>query len=246
MTKRRKRRFLIAFPAEPAFESSRDWWRALTGADPERSVEKRQRLEREDSGLFEGLELKLSIDLLRVQWTASVRLVAEDPPEAFPTIGPFLERLVWFRDLMHQWLLTCPPLKRLALAGPLNQPVASHRDGYARLDQYLRPVDLDPDSRDFIYRINRRRLSNAGIAGLEINRLATWVVGKMAVAMHAEILGGPSARMQHAEYYACVVELDINTSEEYEGLLPNARLPAVLNELSDFALEIATNGDRRP
>src|SRR5258708_2840524 len=50
----------------------------LTGSDPEIVLEKRSKQEREESGVFQGAELSLSFDLLRIQWTVSPRLDAEN------------------------------------------------------------------------------------------------------------------------------------------------------------------------
>src|SRR5437868_1922782 len=77
---------LIAFPREPQYAVQQDWWRALTGTEAESAIDRRQKHEREESGIFEGVSLTLGIDLLRVQWTAAPRLdreninVVDNPP----------------------------------------------------------------------------------------------------------------------------------------------------------------------
>ena len=38
-------------------------------------------------------------------------------------------------------------------------------------------------------------------------------------------------------------ELDMNTSPEYDGLLPHDTLPSLLQELIDLAAELAESGD---
>src|SRR5262249_40648427 len=93
---------LIAFPRDPQFATHQDWWRELTGADPENVLLKPQKQEKESSGLFQGAMLTLNIDLLRVQWTAAPRLDVENINlgELPPVLGPFLEKKDWFRALM--------------------------------------------------------------------------------------------------------------------------------------------------
>src|SRR5262249_30103670 len=119
--------------------------------------------------------LSLAVDLFRVQWTASLVVDAANPPDNIPVIGQFLEKREWFRDLMVRWLREMErPIKRLAFAGALVVPVDSRRIAYERLNEYLRCVDLDPASTDFLYRINRAAPSSAVVAGLLINRLSTW------------------------------------------------------------------------
>jgi hypothetical protein len=74
---------------------------------------------------------------------------------------------------MDQWLQHCPPINRLAFTGSLLQPVDNHPAGYEILNRYMRWVEIDPQSSEFLYRINRRANSTA-VQGLDLNRLSTW------------------------------------------------------------------------
>jgi hypothetical protein len=239
---------LIAFPRDPQFATQQDWWRGLTGVDPENVLLKPQKQEKEASGPFQGAVLTLNIDLLRVQWAAAPGLDAEsiNLDEQLPVLGPFLEKKDWFRALMDQWLPHCPPIHRLAFTASLLQPVENRQAGYRMLDRYLRWVEIDPESSEFLYRINRRRPSGTGIPGLVLNRLSTWVVARFAVLV--KIVGGghPEQQIQPTEKFACAVELDINTAPDFQGPLPHADLPRVFAELVDAGVAIATRGDVRP
>jgi hypothetical protein len=239
---------LIAFPSEPQFAVRQGWWRGLTGADPENVVERRHKQEKEESGPFQGTTLTLGFDLLRIQWTAAPQLDAENFNflEQPPVIGPFMERKDWFRTLMEQWLPHCPPIHRLAFAASLLQPVETHEAGYRMLDRYLRWVEIDPHSSEFLYRINRRRASGTGIPGLMLNCLSTWVMAKFAVLVRVIAGGHPEQQVQPTESFACAVELDINTAPEFQGLLPQADLIRIFVELVEAGVEIATRGDPRP
>jgi hypothetical protein len=239
---------LIAFPREPQFAAQQNWWRGLTGAEPENVVERRQKQEREESGTFQGTTLTLSIDLLRLQWAATPRLDAENInlDEQPPVLGPFMERKDWFRALMGQWLPHCPTIHRLAFTASLLQPVENHQAGYRLLDRYLRWVEIDPNSSELLYRINRRRNSASGIQDLVLNRLSTWLVGKFAVLVRVIEGGHPEQQLQQAERFAVAVELDINTAPEFQGPLPHDDLSRIFAELVDAGVEIATRGDLRP
>src|SRR5262245_4179530 len=128
---------LLAFPAVPQTTAEQNWWQELTGLDAESSVRKRH--ERTDTGLFQGVFLALEIELMRVVWTASPRVGVGDLIEQLPTLGPLMERRALFQELMRQWLQHhCPPIKRLAFASRLIQPVDDHRSAYQLLDRYLR------------------------------------------------------------------------------------------------------------
>ncbi len=237
---------LIAFPTVPAFGHSVNWWRDLTGVEPQSNIDRPQRQEQEVSGNYDGVELSLAVVLLRAQWTAVPILDPANPPDGFPRIGPFLERRMWFRDLMVRWLdQVQQPIRRLAFAGTLVQQVDDHRAAYERLDQYLRWVDIDPESSDFLYRINRRRPSNSGIAGLNLNRLATWAAMMFQIQRVAFVGGAPPVQQPGRESHAATVDLDINTSADREEPLPRERLGQLFTELTDVALDVATHGDPR-
>ena len=199
---------LISFPVEPQHTVPQNWWHDLAGVDRERRVEKK--LEVQEQGVFEGLSLSLSIDLLRLQWIVAPSLSADNFPEGLPILGPFLQWKDWLRIHMHRWLAMSPPIKRLAFAGVLMQPTESREAGYAMLDRYLGSVDIDPQSTDFLYRINRRVPSRTDVPELHVNRLTTWSVGKFVV-VHQQLaaLADQRAAQQFAgsETYACVLSL---------------------------------------
>lgn len=239
---------LIAFPSAPQFAAQQNWWRDLTGAEPENVVERRQKQEKEESGQYEGASLTLGFDLLRLQWTFSPRLDAETITlgQQPPVLGTFMERKDWFLDLMGRWLPHCPPIHRLAFAASLLQPVTDREAGYRMLDRYLRWVEIDPQSSELLYRINRPRVSGTGIRGLILNRLSTWVVAKFGVVMQVIQGGHPEQQFQPAENFACAVELDINTTPDFQGLLPPTDLVRIFAELIEAGVEIARRGDARP
>lgn len=236
---------LAAFPEQPAYGTTQNWWQELTGSEASECNEKRQTREKTESGDFAGANLLLEIDLVRVQWTAQLVYNPLEIEAEFPTLGPFVDRRDWFRELMGAWLGKAPPLKRLAFAGRVEQPVASHVEGYELLNRYLRCVDVDPKSSDFLYRVNRRRSSRTGTPDLEINRLCTWGVRKQTLRVNASSLAMEPPQVAQSEFYSTIAEFDINTVPE----LPGGRLPsgegliAILHELVEFATEIATVGD---
>lgn len=234
---------LISFPIEPQNTTPQNWWRDLIGTDRETRTEKRAEVT--EQGVVEGVSLALSIDLLRLQWTAAPNRSANEVPEGPPTIGSFLNRADWFRQYMHRWLEMSPPINRLGFAGRLLLPVETREAGYQMIDRYLRWVDIDPQSTDLLYRINRKVLSRTGSSELYINRLMTWSVGQFSIVIHAEV--GQAAQQQTlSQTQACLLELDINTAPNPSGgeLMRN-QLTQLFDELVDLGVEIATRGDFR-
>lgn len=238
---------LIAFPAQSQYGVTQNWWQGLTGVGAENILDRPHKHEREETGTFQGHTLSLVIDLLRIQWTATPLIDADNfnLAEQPPILGPFMDRQEWFRRSMEQWLLHCPSITRLAFAANLLQPVENHQAGYRLLDRYLRWVEIDPDSSDFLYRINRR--ANSAVPGLGLNRLSTWGVTKFAVLVQAIGGGGPQGEeLMRRERFACSVELDINTAPEFQKPLPQANLAAIFGELVDAGIHLATHGDAHP
>jgi hypothetical protein len=236
---------LTVFPVEPPYGIHQNWWQELTGAEATEVAENRQQREKTESGDFDGINLLLNTNLLQTQWTAQMVFNPLEIADTLPAIGPFPARRDWFRDLMQQWLPTVPPLRRIAFSGRLEQGVSNHAEGYRRLDQYLRCVDLNPDSSDFIYRINRPRPSGTNTPDLVINRLSTWVLRKLTLKTNASSPAMEPPQVARLELYASSVEFDINTVPGYSGeALPQTALPDIFSELVDCATEIATHGDR--
>ena len=239
---------LIAFPTTPQVAVEQNWWQDLTGLEVESSLRKRH--ERADTGVFQGVSLELEIDELRVRWTTSPRLDPSNPPEQLPILGPFLERREWFQGLMSGWLQHCPPIKRLAFAGALVQPLEDHRSGYQLLDRYLRKVEVDPDTSDFLYRINRRTASATDIPHLFINRLTTWTAAQYRVEIRVGLTGQPgfegSQPVARKEQDVCALELDINTVPDFpDGVLPQGELQRIFAELVEVGGDIASHGDTK-
>jgi hypothetical protein len=150
-----------------------------------------------------------------------------------------------FQELIGRWLAleTSPAMTRLAFGAVLLQPVASVQDAYQRLGHYLPAVTLDPvGSSDFFYQINRRRDSTTGITGLKINRLSKWSAASLMAMMFT---GSPERMLYHPDMsmFFAQLELDINTTPDFQGELEKGQLQSVFSELVQLGCEIAEQGD---
>jgi hypothetical protein len=135
-----------------------------------------------------------------------------------------------------------PSIARLAFGAIVLCPVEDHQTGYQRLNQYV-PVELDPvASSDFIYQINRRRDSNTGIPELVINRLSRWSVAHGTLTNFALGPTGPIAT-SGPTYFACRLQLDINTVPGSSTILPGQQIPRIFYELVELGEEIIEKGD---
>lgn len=218
-------------------------WEGLIGEQPENSKSQPRLGTLEESGPYKDGLFSVAFGSNRVDLKYSAPLNVTDlaSTETIPNVGPYLEAMEWYGPLMKTWLNSCPPITRLAFGPELVIPVDSHKEGYQVLDSLLPFVKVDPESREFGYSINRRRASESGIPGLEINRLSRWAVLEFATK-----LIDSSSKKQHdisPSLYCVRAVLDINSVAEFEGELPEDKRETLFDELVNFASEIAQEGD---
>lgn len=235
-----------AFPSAEAEVKSDSWWRAVLGEEPENQVVRPRTGERREEGTFQGASLILKVEPTRIDWILRPKLSTEKPPEGFSAIGSFQDSYLPFRELMRRWFPLNPPLERLAFGAAALLPVANKTEGYKRLAAYLPALHLESKGwSDLLYRINRPRPSKSNIPSLRINRLCTWSVAQTQVQLLS--LSPPPQRPQVIDLepaFACRVELDINTSPEFEGQFSGQQCAEIFDELLDLAQEILQEGDR--
>ena len=236
---------VTAFPSEPPRIEEPSLWTEVLGYPPEAVTSRPKAGQRKEEGEHEGRRLFLEVQPERIDWILTPLIKpAEDEPATLPLAGPFPEVLASFLKPVERWLPRCPETVRLAFGAVLAQPVENRRAGYVQIRQYLRAVDIDPDSsEDFFYQINRPRPSRVGIEGLRVNRLSKWSVllfQRFSVTLEKSHISKVGYATGDS---ACRLELDINTAPDLDLPLPHDGLSVILGELVDLAKEIATNGD---
>lgn len=224
---------------------SATWWEDLVGDPPEASdYQRRHRLLRQ-SGSFENGRLVLTVQPGRINWVFSD---FEGDAEAFqsgPLTQPLNAALEAFLPLIRRWfsLDSCPTLYRLAFGAVLLYPVENKEVGYQQLAGFLPAVELDPENMsDFLFQVNRPRDTETSIENLKINRLSKWSVAAFR-DVEFRVAQIPANIASQQEFSACRLELDINTSQYFQGELVPEHLSEILNELVTFGQEIIENGD---
>lgn len=209
------------------------WWEAVIGEPSEqKSILPKQNLYQEQGNYCKG-RLVLSVHLNKVDWLYI-------PIEGEFYIDSFLDSQEVFSELMPKLYKTFPPINRFAVGYILQVPVNSRKEGYEFLAELLPSVKIDVDkSSDFIYQINRPRNTTTGIANLSINRLMKWSVG--VVKQFA--LSSGVFEFSNPENSFSRLELDLNTSAEYAGALPQDKISSIYFECVGLAKEIMINGD---
>jgi hypothetical protein len=238
---------VTAFPSPSAKIGEPKWWRELLGTDAETRNQRPSRGELTEQGPFDTGLLTLNIMPVRLDWTLSSKPDLESDDGGIPTLGGFQETGDKFMKLMAEWLglATTAPLQRIAFGAILDQPVRDTEEGYKLLARYLPSVQLSTDSTDFFYQINRpRELKSSQTEKLSVNRLSKWSCVSLRRGLFQYSLDGTQNTSVLGETtYACSVELDISTSADFKGELPQQALVQILREQYDLGKEIAAKGD---
>jgi len=234
---------LTAFLSPSAQIVEQDWWKKLTGELPDRKTSEPKTGIQQEEGRFKDDkidgQLVLTIHPTRIDW--QLVPILDAPDSGFSTIGMFAESVDLFLKLMLRWLETAPSIQRLAFGAILSKPVNSSKEGYEFVSSYL-PFNLDEDSSDFLYQINRPRKSTFNEASdLSINRLSKW-----SVSLLTSFAFDPTTLAQYITkppQFSVRLELDINTTPTLAGELSAEELPQIFQELVELGKEIASKGD---
>ena len=229
---------VTAFCAVPV-GSLRAWWDQVTeGTVPENINESPRTGAAGIRGSWRSGNLTLGTDGGRVDWVYASREEEELAP--WPSLGSMKE-LEAFSNQLNAWLGKANlDYRRLALGAILRHPVVDRKAGYVALEPLLRSVRIDADRMSELhYQINWRRQSTV-VPDLEINRLMKWSVARtQRVQLQIQPMGTPTPI--GPERLAAKLEVDINTSPEHVGSLPQAG--QVFAELVKLGFEIATEGE---
>jgi len=236
--------FILPGSSQPAGH----WWMKLAGTDPEQVTSNPRLGSSQAVGKFGDGTLIVSTYPDKVEWflgpipteAASIQEEAATEPKP-PSIGGAVEAFDSFSALSKRWLAfdDIPNVNRLALGGVLSHQEGDKSVAYLRLPDYV-PVQIRPESSDFLYQINLPTQSLSGVEGLVINRLSKWSVA-MFKLFALSISGVPFAQDLKTTI-ALRTEIDINTAQEHQGELPKNRLSQILDELVDHGRDLIKNG----
>ncbi|MGC1375935.1 MAG: hypothetical protein WA821_06930 [Anaerolineales bacterium] len=237
---------LTVFPSPSAnVESKPDkWWNEIIGDTPESISQSPKTGGVRAEGSTDYGKFVIEFQPQRIDLVLKVVDDSNLPLDANQVVENFDQALLSFSQLANNWfkLKVCPTFLRIAFGAVLYQIIDGKEDGYRLLAKYLPNVEIDPiGSSDFIYRINRPRISQT-ITNLSINRLSTW-----SVLVLSQILmmlnGAKNQTIPQTETFRVLAELDINTSEEHIGEFSIEQAVEVFGESIELAEEISKKGD---
>jgi len=188
-----------------------------------------------------------SAGFLRANWNAN-RLdvtLSSEQPQSSQSIAPISEAAALFTRFVDRIpeIGELAPVDRLALGLILTCEVPNESEGLKILSPSIVGLSLPLSARDFLYRVNHPYKSRS-IDGLNLNRLATWSVGRMQLLQFKiNPDGSQNQEIISEDPSAIRLELDINTDKAMQLKADLKRLRDLLNELKTIAVNVAIGGE---
>lgn len=226
-----------------------DLWSSVAGTEPNSENTERNGAFTvyQASGTINELTPTLRVEPNRVDWTIGFGMnpvgggipVGVEVGDYLPTSRAFVELL---RPFVANNLLT---VNRLAFGAVLSLPVQDREEGYAVVSSLL-PFDLDLNSRDFFYRINRPRPARS--YDIDLNRLNDWLVLEVfsLPLMFNQLQSIDPAKpnsVVNVSTFAARCQIDVNTNPQQTFTATPEQQVALLDEMHELTTELATEGD---
>jgi hypothetical protein len=235
---------LTLFRAKPT-ETIIPLWETLTRERPEKvELQPRANIIIEEGTVVLG-SLTHTSDPFRVNWTLSPSQEQQRRTDSFPTLGSLSQTKSHFIKMMNDWLTSevAPETKRIALGSIALIITKNRASAYKQLATFLHHVQIDiENSTDLSYQVNRPIKSTVD-PDLIINRLSKWSA-QGVYGIGFLVREKPEVIKDSKRYAATRLELDINTSQARQNPLSKEKLVPLLQELSQLADQISTEGDK--
>lgn len=214
-------------------------WEQLTGSEPDTQLSKAGRFH--EQGPFQGGQLVAQKQPLRFD-LLQTGAPADAGPDADVYIGDLKSARPSFVALANQVLESHVGIQRLAFGCQLACPVAERSEAYELLSDHIAHLELDlKDAQDFLYQINRPRVSEV-VQNLKINRLTKWAV------VQEEFLTvntGTGQTVRERLGLSAQIETDISTDGARQEAFPDEQVTPLFSELTQLSDEIGERGDVR-
>lgn len=227
-------RFTFFF-IEPQSGRGGDWWKSVTGIDPESVVSKPQAGEHVETGSYLDGQLELKIAFNRIDWTLSYPFASL--PDATP--GMNIEHVTGklFPDIVR-WLSShASPILRVALGVVALFPVNTVSEGNSLLSSYFPFFQFNPDTAtDVFLQINHPQNTNL-LSGKDYNFVTRTgvVTGQF---MQLAIGGLPQMTTNHLFRN----EFDVSTPADRIEQLPSQDVVSLLDQFIGKAIATLKDG----
>lgn len=205
-------------------------WKSIAGTDPTDQTVKPLLKTSTESGAWNGYSLTIGSQPGRIDFILSALEVSHD----LPNIGTYQDTIEAFNALIiPQGLVS---VARLAFGAVALAPYGSHEECYKGLGEIINHVQISPDSREFLYRINNPSKSNA-YDNLNLNCISTWGAIKVVRINMSESKSSEDIK------YAIRAELDISTDAELT-LPSDVDIATLFQEFSGLGLSVLDLGPK--
>ena len=224
-------------------QMTQQWWEKVVGSKPDQVITRPKERTIQEFGILDGKQLMLISRPDRVDWHLQELIgMSNEPIQTLTAMGALPGIIDSFSRVAGEWLNINSDVTRLAFGAILVKPVADRSTANRELSRFLPNVKLANDSQDFLYQINRPRMSKAA-PKLKINRLMKWSVmqaGTLSIGNWQ--MSGPIVATGRSQL-ACRLELDINTAAESSDFIVQQDIGRIFLELVELGREIAIRGD---
>lgn len=212
-------------------------WQSLFGTLPDtQNIQPKLGLN-ESSGEFEGGQLILQTspgraDIIFQSPLSLAQIDSKSAVSASKSLNSFNGQAKMLLQKLKD--LSDMTIERVAFGTELALQKEDRKSAYTALNNLLHEVNLDDESSDFQYSINRKRKSTTD-PKIEINRLSIWKT--IVINQFGNNLISFPVR------YECRLTLDINTVPSEGISLQADGLEAIYDELVNLGIEITEYGD---
>ena len=217
-------------------------WERLMGVPPESRDERPREGVVQQQGEAGGNRLLLITRAERFDWTVIPNPASDPGIMATPILVDINQAMTLVQEALRISLQSVRVVDRLAFGALLGQQVTDPSEGMSRLSKYLPRLELeDRGVSDFIYQINRRRLSSRVPHAL-LNRVARWS-SEQIIGGQVRITPARAPQVQSSTTgYINRLLLDVNTLPGNSAIAPD-RISGLFVELVEIACKVASEGD---
>jgi len=209
----------------PVVGVNKNWWRILTGAEPETVTTRSAVAEHSESGPYGEGRLEMKVTFNRVDWMYTPVPV---PGPTVPAIGAADEMLHALEGPIAQWLAAAEtPFVRLAYGPTMLRKVDNIVEANKVAQAYLPFLQFDAAvARDVFNQINFP-IQSAAVDGLTLNRVSK-VMSAVAQVININV-GQPVPKIETTTYSR--VELDFSSQTDRSEPLSVENQTALLSEM---------------
>jgi hypothetical protein len=167
------------FGTEPFAPAGENWWKTVTGTDPEAAVNKPQSGEYSESGTFLNGQLELKAAFNRADWVLSFPFIGmpgtPEPKEMSVLLDEFIAAISGWANTRQL------PVTRIAVGSVALQVVQNIATGNMLISKYVPFCDVsaNPKVTDLFLQLNVPYAS--GVTGGPVNTVTKWAVQERQV-----------------------------------------------------------------